>query len=148
MESTEEYINLVSHKPQKPTKFIFYKEHNIKLTDSAVVKINELRIANPDNILRVMINGGGCQGFQYEFLTDLICNVGQKSRDTLLYDEEKKPLIVFDLFSEFYIKNSKINYVSVFLEAGFKIEDNPQAQSSCGCKKSFASDVEFEGEIE
>ena len=72
MQSPEDYINFISHKPQKPTKFIFYKEHNIKLTDNAITKINGLRITNPNNIVRVMINGGGCQGFQYEFLTDSI----------------------------------------------------------------------------
>ena len=141
-----QHASFVEHELKKPTKFIFFKEHDVKLTENAVRKIRELKIGNPNNIIRVMISGGGCQGFQYEFLTDLVENIGKKTRDVVLYDENKILLLSFDLFSEFYVKGAKINYVSTLLESGFKIESNPQSKSSCGCKKSFASDAEFEGE--
>ena len=145
---TLDYSDFINHTPKKSAKFIFYKDHNIKLTENAIMKIEELKKSDINSIIRISVDGGGCQGFQFAFSNDLIENIGQKFKDTILYDDNKKLLIVFDLFSEFYIKNSTINYVSTFLEEGFRIENNPQAKSSCGCKKSFASDVEFEGEVD
>jgi iron-sulfur cluster assembly accessory protein len=143
--SDDVYVN---HKLLKPTKFIFYKDSDVRLTDDAVAKINQLRNNDEKAIVRIVISGGGCQGFQYEFTNDAIENIGIKSRDIVLVGDNKNTLIVFDLFSEFYIKGAKINYISNIIESGFKIEDNPKAKASCGCKKSFSSDEYFEGDDE
>lgn len=144
--SIAQNIQFVSHKIEKPTKFVFFQNHSIKLTDKTIKKIELLKQENPNNIIRIIINGGGCQGFQYEFKTDFIENIGKKTRDIVLHDENNNLLFVFDLFSEFYIKGSTINHISTLLESGFKIEKNPQSQSVCGCNKSFASNDVFEGD--
>jgi iron-sulfur cluster assembly accessory protein len=133
--------NFLKHQPKKVVKFITHTQHSIQLTESTIDKISNLKKDNANYILRIIINGGGCQGFQYEFQSDTIDNIGEKTRDIVLFDEANQTLlIVFDVFSEFYINESKINYISNLLESGFRIEENPKAKSSCGCKKSFASD--------
>ena len=141
--SNDIYVN---HKLLKPVKFIFYKDSDVKLTNEVIEKIKELRCNDENHLVRVVISGGGCQGFQYEFENDVIENIGMKTRDIVLFGDNNSVLIVFDLFSEFYIKGATINYISTIMESGFKIENNPKAKASCGCKKSFSSDAEFEGE--
>ncbi len=140
--------SFLKHQPKKVVKFISHTKHSISLLDSTTEKIMDLKKGDENYILRIIINGGGCQGFQYEFTSDKIENIGEKTRDIVLFDElNNNPLIVFDVFSEFYINGSKINYISNLLESGFRIEENPKAKSACGCKKSFASD-EFYAEDE
>ena len=130
----------------KTVKFVSYKDADIKLTNDAIKKIQELKDNDENYIVRVIISGGGCQGFQYEFKNDVIQNLGMQTRDVVLFEEHNNLLIVFDLFSEFYIKGATINYNLTIMESGFKIENNPKAKASCGCKKSFSSDIEFEEE--
>ena len=133
--------SFLKHKPKKVVKFFPHEKHSIKLLESTIDKILNLKKTHSDYVLRIIINGGGCQGFQYEFQSDTIENIGEKTRDIVLIDEKTNNLlIVFDVFSEFYINGSKINYISNLLESGFRIEENPKAKSACGCKKSFASD--------
>ena len=133
--------SFLKHQPKKVVKFIPYEKHSISLSNSTITKILDLKKNDHNYILRIIINGGGCQGFQYEFTSDKIENLGEKTRDIILFDEaQNNLLIVFDVFSEFYINGSTVNYISNLLEAGFRIEENPKAKSACGCKKSFASD--------
>jgi iron-sulfur cluster assembly accessory protein len=131
----------------KPTKFIQYNQYDLKLTDSTLQKILELKKQKATNILRIAINGGGCKGFQSEFITDQEENIGIKTRDIVLI-KDNLMLISFDLFSEFYIKGSTINYISNIMESYFKIENSPKTKSTCSCSKSFASDEFFDGEFE
>lgn len=131
--------SFLKHQPKKVVKFLEHTKHSVLLQEPAIQKILELKKNDQEYVLRITINGGGCQGFQYEFMSDKTHNIGEKTRDIVLLSENN-PLIVFDIFSEFYIKGSKINYISNLLESGFRIEENPQSSSSCGCKKSFSSD--------
>jgi iron-sulfur cluster assembly accessory protein len=145
-------LNQIKESSKKPIKFIFFKNHSLKITENCLKKINEFQNENPDKLIRIVIEGGGCQGFQYKFVDDSISMIGQNGRDILLcadFDEQSpgslsKPIIVFDLFSEFYIKDSTLEYENSLLFQGFLIKNNPKAKSSCGCKKSFYSEDSFE----
>ena len=115
--------SFLKHQPKKVVKFISHTKHSISLLDSTIKKILDLKKGDENYILRIIINGGGCQGFQYEFTSDKIENIGEKTRDIVLFEElNNNPLVVFDVFSEFYINGSKINYISNLLESGFRIE--------------------------
>lgn len=52
----------------------------IRLSDHAVERLRELQAETPDEpvYLRLMVEGGGCSGFQYEFSLDSVVKPGDK----------------------------------------------------------------------
>jgi len=105
----------------------------MKLETSAVEKLRDILAEenNPNAMLRVFVQGGGCLGFQYGFTLD----ESQNEDDfDFVYDDVK---VVVDAMSMQYLQNATINYKEDLMNASFVI-DNPQAQSSCGCGSSFS----------
>ena len=106
--------------------------HNISLTRAAAAHLNRLsREAGHDVMLRVLVEGGGCSGFQYVLdLTDQPNPEESKitfDGATALVDEISAPLMA----------GAMIDYVEELVGSQFKIL-NPLAVSSCGCGTSFA----------
>jgi len=79
--------------------------------------------------LRVLIETGGCSGFQYGLSFD-----AAKPDDTH-FESEGIPLII-DPTSLAYLDGSNIDFDDGLHGKGFEIK-NPNAQSTCGCGKSF-----------
>lgn len=104
---------------------------SIIMTSSCTNKINELRQTahNSKLKLRIVVDSGGCSGFQYEFKMD----DDQQSDDTLIGSE-----IVVDELSLGFIKGSTIDYKQEMIQSAFVIANNPQSESACGCGSSFA----------
>jgi iron-sulfur cluster insertion protein len=104
----------------------------ITLTESAVTKLRELFAEenNPNLLLRVFVQGGGCSGFQYGFTFD-----HERHEDD--FDVPAKVPVVVDSMSMQYLQGATINYREDLMGASFSI-DNPQAQSTCGCGSSFS----------
>ena len=105
----------------------------ITLTDKAINRIIEVtkkkQLANC--LFRISIDGGGCQGFSYNFTFDEKI----KSDDEVFnYDNVK---VLIDKTSLEVLKGSKIDYISDMMGSYFKI-DNPKAVSTCGCGTSFS----------
>ena len=82
-------------------------------------------------MLRVMVEGGGCSGFQYKL--DLVNDRDPEEAEiqfngaTALVDEVSAPLMA----------GAIIDYVEELVGSQFKIL-NPLAVSSCGCGVSFS----------
>jgi iron-sulfur cluster assembly accessory protein len=104
---------------------------SIIITSGCANKINELRQAanNSKLKLRIVVDSGGCSGFQYEFKTD----DDQQSDDILIGSE-----LVVDKLSLGFIKGSTIDYKQEMIQSAFAITNNPQSESACGCGSSFA----------
>ena len=104
----------------------------ITLTESAVTKLRELFAEenNPDLLLRVFVQGGGCSGFQYGFTFDQ-----QRNEDD--FEVPAEVPVVVDSMSMQYLQGATINYQEDLMGANFSI-NNPQAQSTCGCGSSFS----------
>lgn len=108
-------------------------DFNIALSDSAAKRVAFLieHEAGPNSFMRISVEGGGCSGFQYNFLFD----------DALTADdipiENNGVKVVVDEISAEYMKNSVIDYVDEMIGARFEIK-NPNAASSCGCGTSFS----------
>ena len=106
--------------------------HNITLTASAAKHLNALSDeAGHPIMLRVLVEGGGCSGFQYVLdLTDT-ANPDESRIEfngaTALVDEISAPLMA----------GSMIDYVEELVGSQFKIL-NPLAVASCGCGTSFS----------
>lgn len=80
--------------------------------------------------LRVFVESGGCSGFQYGMSFD-----EPKAEDTQFESEGVK--IVMDPTSLAYLNGSVVDFDDGLHGKGFEIK-NPNAQSTCGCGKSFS----------
>jgi iron-sulfur cluster insertion protein len=105
----------------------------MNLSPSAIDKLKEIIAEenNPNLMLRVFVQGGGCSGFSYGFTLDESCNEDDFDFE---YDTVK---VLVDSMSWQYLQGSNINYKEDLMNASFVI-DNPQAVSTCGCGSSFA----------
>lgn len=105
----------------------------ITLTDQASVKVKELMDAEgvEELALRVAVRPGGCSGFSYEMFFDT-----ERATDDLetAYGDVK---VVVDATSAQLLTGATLDYKDGLQGAGFAI-DNPNAQRSCGCGKSFS----------
>lgn len=86
--------------------------------------------ASEDKTLRVLVEAGGCSGFQYGMSFDT-----EKEGDQKLVSEGVPMLL--DASSLAYLDGSLIDFDDGLQGKGFEIK-NPNAQSTCGCGKSFS----------
>ena len=105
----------------------------ITLTDSAATKVKDLIEAEgePNLALRVAVRPGGCSGFSYEMFFD-----SDVAADDQLTDYSGVKVVV-DQSSAELLAGATLDYKDGLQGAGFAI-DNPNAQRSCGCGKSFS----------
>jgi iron-sulfur cluster assembly protein/iron-sulfur cluster insertion protein len=103
----------------------------ITLTPRAAQQVRTLQtdLGDPAKRLRVFVESGGCSGFQYGMSFDV-----PKDGDQQL-DSEGVPFLV-DPTSLAYLDGSVIDFDDGLHGKGFEIR-NPNAQSTCGCGKSF-----------
>jgi iron-sulfur cluster assembly protein len=105
----------------------------VTLTQRAAEKVGGLMAGEPAGeaeVLRVAIQGGGCNGFEYALGFDR----GAQAGDHVL--EFHGVTVVVDPFSAPYLQGSTIDFLEGLQESGFKIE-NPNVVSACGCGHSF-----------
>jgi iron-sulfur cluster insertion protein len=105
----------------------------MKLESGAVAKLRELvaEEGNPDLMLRVFVQGGGCSGMSYGFTFDEMQN---EDDFDFAYEEVK---VVIDSMSMQYLQGATIDYKDDIMGSSFVI-NNPQAQTTCGCGSSFS----------
>jgi len=84
----------------------------------------------PQKRLRVFVESGGCSGFQYGMSFD-----EPKADDTEF--ESEGVSVIMDAASIAYMQGSVIDFDDGLHGKGFEIK-NPNAQSTCGCGKSFS----------
>src|ERR1700690_2213278 len=103
-------------------------------TDAAAKKVSALITGegNPQLMLRVFVQGGGCSGLQYGFEFDEQIQDG----DTCVENQGVKLLI--DPMSFQYLGGGEIDYREGLDGAQFVIR-NPNAQTTCGCGSSFSA---------
>lgn len=111
----------------------------VNITERASKKLNEIKTSDnkPDQVLRIIVESGGCHGFQYIFgLKD--SNDIDLSKDSIFERDGAK--VVIDKTSLGILQDSSIDYTSELIGSQFKIVDSPYATSSCGCGSSFSID--------
>ena len=105
----------------------------ITLTESAAVKVKELLASEGDEALalRVAVRPGGCSGYSYEMFFD-----SEFAHDDMRSTNGAVSVVV-DAESAMLLRGATLDYKDGLQGAGFAI-DNPNAQRSCGCGKSFS----------
>lgn len=102
----------------------------INITPNTLERVQKIRIEknNPNLKLRILVDGGGCSGFQYIFKWDEIVT----AKD-MIYQNA----VLIDDISLPFLENATIDFVTNLMGQDFKII-NPNATSGCGCGTSFS----------
>jgi iron-sulfur cluster assembly accessory protein len=113
---------------------------SLTLTPAAVEKIKELqrRRGNPNVGLRLLVSGGGCSGFQYEFeIYEGEDGSVEKNDEETVVDVDGAKLFC-DGMSLSFVKGSTIDYETDMIQSKFVVSENPNAELGCGCGSSFS----------
>ena len=103
----------------------------ISITDNAVQKLKEF--VEHWEIVRLAVEGGGCNGFQYRFGVQPDDEVDEEDHIT---KAAKGLRLCVDPISYMYLANVEIDFEQSTFSSAFKI-NNPDITGSCGCGKSF-----------
>ena len=103
-------------------------------TSAAAKKVSELiaEEGNPDLMLRIYVQGGGCSGFQYGFTFDESVSEGDERVVT------DGVTLLIDPMSIQYLIGAEVDYSEGLQGAQFVIR-NPNATTTCGCGSSFST---------
>ncbi len=103
------------------------------MTDNAIHRLETLIESkdNPNLMLRVFVQGGGCSGFQYGFQFE-----ESAEDDDITFDADGVRLLV-DSMSLQYLEGSEIDFVDDLMGNRFVVS-NPNASTTCGCGSSFS----------
>ena len=89
-------------------------------------------VAEPEEFLRIEVEGGGCSGFQYKFHLDK--NV---QPDDKVFERDGSKVVVDETSLEL-IRGSTVDFREELIRNSFCITSNPQAEKGCSCGSSFA----------
>ena len=108
-------------------------EAPLLFTDAAARKVSELIAGegNPNLMLRVFVQGGGCSGLQYG------CEFDEQVQDGDTCVENQGVKLLIDPMSFQYLGGAEIDFRDNLDGAQFVIR-NPSAQTTCGCGSSFS----------
>ena len=124
----------------KNTIDIFVRKHNIytmsdlqiTVTPRAAKRIHEIAAKqHATAALRIAVNGGGCSGFQYDFIFS-----DQSEQDDHIFERDGARVLV-DATSLGFMAGSQLDFIDDLMGQSFRIQ-NPLAKSSCGCGTSFS----------
>lgn len=96
-------------------------------TDAAQSKAQEILKDRPGMVFRIAIQGGGCNGFRYDF------SLTEPEQDDIVICEG----IVTDPISNVYLVDAVLDFTSDNPFAQTFTLSNPQVQTTCGCGESF-----------
>ena len=104
----------------------------ISLTEKAANRIREMssEVEGDAKMLRIFVDPGGCSGFEYGMSFD-----SPKEGDEM--QESNGVSFAEDTESLVYLDGSEVHFDDGLSGTGFEIR-NPNAQTTCGCGKSFS----------
>lgn len=81
----------------------------------------------------MLVEGGGCSGFQYAFSME---RDGIQGDDFIFEAEGVR--VISDAVTLDMISGSKIVYSEEMIRSSFEVLDNPMAEGGCSCGVSFS----------
>ncbi|KAI9871694.1 MAG: hypothetical protein M1830_002600 [Pleopsidium flavum] len=111
----------------------------VDITPRASHRLKEIMASdsNPNLLLRVTVESGGCHGFQYLMSLTNATSVSTDGDTVFEAADGTGAKVVMDEPSLELLKGSKIDYTMELIGSQFKVVGNPAATSSCGCGTSF-----------
>jgi len=104
-------------------------EPAIVIADSCVRRLKEI----DEPRLRIVVEGGGCSGFQYKFEV----GVEVDPKTDLVFEKDGVEVVVDDSSLEL-IRGSVIEFHTELIRSAFRISSNPLAEKGCSCGASFS----------
>lgn len=101
------------------------------LTQKAYDRLHELLSKDGQKHFRIVVDSGGCSGFQYRFNLD-----DQKLEDDLIFAIDGLK-VVTDAVSLPFLEGITIDFTQDLMGSAFALK-NPNASHSCGCGNSFS----------
>lgn len=114
----------------------------LNITSGCIQRLKQLCQQRGNQVvLRVTVDGGGCSGFQYNFQLEEWDAPPTfqtlRNQDDVLIEKDGTAIIV-DNLSLAYISGAKVDYIEELISSSFRVTDNPNSESSCGCGVSFS----------
>lgn len=108
----------------------------IGLSDKALTHLQKLRSQSGSDqlLLRIGVKSGGCSGMSYMMDFEQESNV--KEGEDSIIDIDGQFRLVCDSKSLLYLFGMQLDYSDALIGGGFQFQ-NPNAQDTCGCGKSF-----------
>lgn len=107
-------------------------EQTIHISENAAKQLATMLAKDTQKqALRIVVDAGGCYGFQYNFKLD-----SMRAPDDLVFEEHGLQIWI-DPVSYDFIKGSTVEFVEELIGSSFVI-NNPKASASCGCGSSFS----------
>ncbi len=104
----------------------------IEITDAASREISRLLKSKENGTnFRIIVKGGGCSGFKYDFKFDK-----EVSENDEIFEKNGIKLIIDDL-SLNLINGALLDFSESLTSSEFQLK-NPNAAGSCGCGQSFS----------
>ncbi|KAI9307753.1 hypothetical protein BJ944DRAFT_197075 [Cunninghamella echinulata] len=114
-------------------------ESGINITDRALKQLKHIaeRDNDPDQLLRIMVDSGGCHGYQNKMeLTKTV------DEDDFIFEKEGVRVVV-DGVSLQFLKGSNVDFIEELIGSTFQVVNNPNAKNSCGCNISYDIDLDM-----
>jgi len=110
-------------------------DHIVNLKPSALARLRELKAKQGTDcvILRIGVRSGGCSGLSYVMDFTEESNINE---DDQIDEHEDGIRVIVDPKSMLYLFGMDLDYSDELIGGGFQFH-NPNAESSCGCGKSF-----------
>lgn len=122
--SAEKSAKVINNKKAENIKL------SVRLSDSCVERLKE--ISNDGSFLRILVDGGGCSGFQYKFDLDTVIN-----KDDMCFERDGVKVVI-DEVSLPFLAGSTIDYSEELIRSSFRVVNNPQVELGCSCGTSFS----------
>jgi len=104
----------------------------LSISSNAARRIQRIIQDEPTGtVLRVSVNGGGCQGFSYDFAM-----TRNRQPDDVTIERDGITVVVDEASLEL-LAGSELDFVDNLIGQSFQVK-NPNATSTCGCGTSFA----------
>jgi len=104
---------------------------DIKISDSCIKRLKEIDTGDGSR-LRVVVEGGGCSGFQYKFELD-----SNFEEDDKFFEREGVGVVVDESSLEL-LQGSTVDFHTELIRSSFRVIDNPHAEAGCSCGASFS----------
>ncbi|VDP05906.1 unnamed protein product [Soboliphyme baturini] len=101
------------------------------LTENCVRRLHE--VLAPDEYLRVMVDSGGCSGYEYKF--EIVKQFDAVDDHVF---SNKNARVVIDSTSLELMHGATLDFQNELIRSAFRIVKNPNASKGCSCGSSFA----------
>ncbi|CAL8091654.1 unnamed protein product [Orchesella dallaii] len=131
---TSNFYSTSPHRMESYSKTQPTSAQTLLITDSCKKRLKD--VLEEGTFLRVLVEGGGCSGFQYKFEIDKTL---QEDDILLSFDDTSStsPMVVIDQTSLDILRGSTLDYETELIRSAFRIINNPKAEQGCSCGSSF-----------